>query len=125
MKLDNPVPPKIYSSNAQTLFNVDRAISKLVHRIELLNYINPINIELEKRYFFASKYNLEPSFRYPKLDFDTHALQKKLFAQPIETIKDATSAAFFKDVIYNIKFRRNERGRSSNYVTNESFKMFQ
>ena len=32
----------------KTLFEIDNRIDELVKRIELLNYVNPINIESEK-----------------------------------------------------------------------------
>ena len=37
----------------QTLFKVDNYIDQLVQKIELLSYVNPVNIESEKEKFFA------------------------------------------------------------------------
>ncbi len=85
----------------QTLFKIDRALDKLVKKIELLNYVNPINIEQEKYRFFASKYSVNPNFKYRKLNFDAHKLQQQLFEQQIDKIEDPTTAAFFKEVIYD------------------------
>ena len=50
----------------KTLFEIDNRIDELVKRIELLNYVNPINIESEKEKFFNSKYLTDPKFKYPK-----------------------------------------------------------
>ncbi|WP_415374648.1 flavohemoglobin expression-modulating QEGLA motif protein [Patiriisocius sp. Uisw_017] len=83
------------------LIEIDQSLNKLVQKIELLNYINPINIEQEKRNFFASKYNVNPSFHYRKIDFDAHKLQQNLFSQNIDIIKDDKSRAFYRDVIYD------------------------
>jgi uncharacterized protein (TIGR02421 family) len=83
------------------VFLIDRNLNNLVRRIELLNYINPINIEQEKRNFFASKYNVNPSFRYRKIDFNPHKLQQELFAQDIDSIEDEETRAFYRDVIYD------------------------
>lgn len=83
------------------LFQIDHNLNQLVQKIELLNYINPVNIEQEKRNFFASKYNINPSFRYKKIDFDAHKLQQKLFSQDIDSIKDQDSHDFYRDVIYD------------------------
>lgn len=83
------------------LFAIDRSLHKLVQRIELLNYINPINIENEKRNFFASKYNENPRFNYRKIDFNAHKIQQALFSQDIESIEDEGSRNFYRDVIYD------------------------
>ena len=41
----------------QDLFDIDSNLNRLVKKIELLNYINPLNIENEKKQFYASKFN--------------------------------------------------------------------
>ena len=66
---------------------IDNNLNKLVKKIELLNYINPTNIEQEKRNFFSSKYNINPRFHYKKIDFDAHKVQQQLFSQDIDSIK--------------------------------------
>ena len=83
------------------LCKIDASLDKLVKKIELLNYINPINIEQEKRNFFASKYNVNPSFHYRKIDFDAHRLQQRLFSQDIDSIKDDDAQSFYREVIYD------------------------
>lgn len=83
------------------LFRIDRKLHKMVQKIELLNYINPINIEQEKRNFFASKYNVNPNLKYRKIDFNAHKLQQKLFLQDVDTIIDEDTRAFYQDVIYD------------------------
>jgi len=83
------------------LFRIDYNLNKLVQKIEVLNFVNPINIEQEKRNFFASKYNINPNFKYRKLDFNAHKLQQELFLQDIDSIKDEETRAFYRDVIYD------------------------
>ncbi|MCT8340254.1 flavohemoglobin expression-modulating QEGLA motif protein [Flavobacteriaceae bacterium TK19130] len=83
------------------LFKVDKNLNKLVKKIELLNYVNPVNIEQEKRNFFASKYNVNPSFHYRKIDFDAHKLQQELFSQDLAAIEDEETRDFYRDVIYD------------------------
>ena len=62
--------PQITSTDEyQDLFDIDANINRLVRNIELLNYINPLNIEREKRQFFSSKFKYEPDFHYTKLKF--------------------------------------------------------
>lgn len=85
----------------EQMFKIDAQLHQLVQKIELLHYINPINIEQEKRKFFASKYNENPNFKYKKLDFNAHLLQQQLFSQDIESIKDEETQSFYREVIYD------------------------
>ncbi|WP_343486239.1 flavohemoglobin expression-modulating QEGLA motif protein [Allomuricauda sp. d1] len=81
------------------LFEIDANLDRLVKRIELLNYVNPQNIEKEKHRFFASKYSIEPEFKYPKVKFNPFKLQRLFFAQRLERIQDDTVRKMYTDVI--------------------------
>ncbi len=93
--------PETIINTFPNLFKTDQTLDRLVKKIELLSYINPINIEQEKKRFFASKYSLTPNFKYRKLNFNPHKLQQKLFKQKIHKIEDEETAAFYKEVIYD------------------------
>ncbi|OAB77956.1 flavohemoglobin expression-modulating QEGLA motif protein [Cochleicola gelatinilyticus] len=93
--------PEASIDSHPNLFKIDFNLNKLVQKIELLNYVNPINIEQEKRNFFASKYNINPNFKYRKIDFNAHQIQQELFSQDIDSIKDETTRNFYRDVIYD------------------------
>ena len=54
----------------KALMRIDENIDQLVRNIELLSYVNPVNIEEAKERFFKSKYLTDPEFRYPRMDFD-------------------------------------------------------
>ena len=82
------------------VFEIDANLHRLVRRIELLSYVNPLNIEKEKQQFFASKYKTEPNFKYPKLKFDPYKLHRLFFSQRLERIEDDTIRKFYQDVIY-------------------------
>ena len=41
----------------KSVLDIDSNLNRLVRKIELLNYINPLNIEQEKKQFFSAKYN--------------------------------------------------------------------
>ena len=56
------------------LLEIDQNLDRLVRDIDLLNYLNPLNIEQEKRRFFTSKYNEDPVFNYRKIKFDPFRL---------------------------------------------------
>ncbi len=82
------------------LFDIDHKIDFLVKQIELLNYINPVNIEKQKKKFFKSKFTIEPKFKYPKVDFDTFELQRELFSINIDAIEDVVIRKLYEDIIY-------------------------
>ncbi len=82
------------------LFEIDAQIDELVKKIELLNYVNPVNIESEKEKFFNSKYLTDPLFKYPKRDFDKFNLHKEFFKLSISKIEDDVLRDFYEDIIY-------------------------
>lgn len=84
----------------KALFEIDTYIDNLVKKIELLSYVNPINIEEEKQVFFASKYVNEPNFKYPKRDFDKFKLHREFFTLPIEKIEDDKLRNLYEEIIY-------------------------
>ena len=84
----------------QKLFEIDNTIDALVKKIEMLNYVNPNNIESEKEKFFNSKYLNDPKFTYPKRDFDKFSLHKEFFALTIDDIEDERLRDFYEDIIY-------------------------
>lgn len=86
--------------STQKLFEVDKNIDKLVKKIELLSYVNPVNIEEEKIRFFSSKYLTDPIFKYPELNFDRYNLLRALYDQPIELIENLQIRQMYEDIIY-------------------------
>jgi uncharacterized protein (TIGR02421 family) len=88
------------STVSKTLLDIDTRLDKLVKKIELLTYVNPINIESEKEKFFASKYLTNPVFHYPNIDFDKFRLHRELFSLPIEHIEDERLRNLYEDIIY-------------------------
>ena len=82
------------------VFEIDANLDRLVRRIELLAYVNPINIEKEKQQFYASKYTYTPMFKSPKLKFNPYKLHRLFFSQRLERIKDEVLHDLYEDVIY-------------------------
>ena len=84
----------------KVLFEIDTVIDDLVKKIELLDFINPVNIEEEKAQFFASNFTKEPVFKYPKLNFNGFQLHRAFFNQKIEQIEDPIVRRLYEDIIY-------------------------
>lgn len=93
--------PHITSTDEfQEIFDIDANLNRLVQNIELLNYINPLNIQGEKKHFFSAKYNYEPQFKYPKIKFNGYKLHRLFFSQRLERIADEDIRQLYEDVIY-------------------------
>ncbi|MBT8304975.1 MAG: flavohemoglobin expression-modulating QEGLA motif protein [Bacteroidia bacterium] len=84
----------------QSIFDIDSNLNRLVQKIEVLKYINPLNIESEKKKFYKAKYNYEPEFHYPKINFDGYKLHRLFFSQRLERIKEEEIRQLYEDVIY-------------------------
>jgi len=82
------------------LFEIDANLDRLVKKIELLSYVNPLNIEKEKHQFFASKCTQDPVFRYPKLKFSPYKLHRLFFSQRLELIEDEVIRNMYKEIVY-------------------------
>ncbi|WP_298539596.1 flavohemoglobin expression-modulating QEGLA motif protein [uncultured Aquimarina sp.] len=82
------------------LFEIDQNLDRLVKNIELLNYLNPLNIEQEKKSFFACKYRFNPKFNYRKIKFEPYKLQRLFFSQRLERIEDEEIRKLYQDIIY-------------------------
>ena len=84
----------------EAIFDIDSNLNRLVKNIELLNYINPLNIAAEKKKFFSAKYNYEPQFKYPKIKFNGYKLHRLFFSQRLERIEDDDIRQLYEDIIY-------------------------
>jgi uncharacterized protein (TIGR02421 family) len=84
----------------QSIFDIDANLNRLVKKIEMLTYVNPLNIESEKKQFFSSKYTYEPNFKYPKIRFNGYKLHRLFFSQRLERIEDLAVRQLYEDIIY-------------------------
>ncbi len=84
----------------QDVFEIDTNIHRIVKNLELLAYINPLNIAQERKEFFKSKYTYEPKFKYRKLKFKPYKLHRMFYSQRLERIEDEDIRSLYKDIIY-------------------------
>tara|TARA_R110002050_G_scaffold56512_1_gene127015 strand:+ start:115554 stop:116726 length:1173 start_codon:yes stop_codon:yes gene_type:complete len=82
------------------LFDIDSNLDRLVKKIELLSYLNPLNAEKEKQRFFASKFTEQPVLKYPKIKFHPYKLHRMFFSQRLERITDQKVQKLYQDIIY-------------------------
>lgn len=83
-----------------SLFEIDQNLDRLVRDLDLLNYLNPLNIEQEKKRFFTSKFTEDPVFKYRKIKLDPFKLQRQFFSQRLEDIQDEDIRKLYHDTIY-------------------------
>jgi len=81
------------------LIKIDKQLYNLVKDFELLSVINPINLELEKKKFLASKYKYEPQFKYNPLNIDPFEFKRKLSNIKVEKIHDISIQNMYVDTI--------------------------
>ena len=81
------------------IVKVDRSLYRLAKGLETLSYINPINIQSEKKRFIHNKGNYEPNFRYRPLDIDPYIFRERLYRLPVENIRDPGIQSLYRDVI--------------------------
>ena len=80
------------------LQQIDSSLHKLLGKVELLLYINPINTEKAKQQFFKSKFIEPPQFRYPKCPINSRRIRKELFKLKIQKIEEQGIADFYEEV---------------------------
>ena len=91
---------KLLSSKLDpAVLRVDRELFHLAKDFEVLGFVNPVNVETEKKRFFHSNFKNNPVFRYKQLNVDPFTFKRALFRLPVEDIKDIGLQRLYKDVI--------------------------
>lgn len=97
---DINVSHSIVNPSHGAIHDIDANVHRLVRNIELLAYINPLNIAQERKNFFKEKYNYEPEFKYRKVKFKPYKLHRLFFSQRLERIEQESVQSLYKDIIY-------------------------
>ncbi|UTW62621.1 flavohemoglobin expression-modulating QEGLA motif protein [bacterium SCSIO 12741] len=83
---------------SETISKIDRLLYRTVRDFELLEFVNPVNLEQERRRFYASNYQRIPQFHYKQIHLDTWRLKRTLSQLPIEDIRDISIQNLYKEV---------------------------
>lgn len=78
---------------------LDSQLFKLAKNLDTLRYINPVNLNQEKKLFFKKPFSYHPQFRYRQLDIDPYLFKEQLYRLPIEGIRDSTLQTLYRKVI--------------------------
>jgi len=90
----------LLSSDLQPeLIKLDKELYKLAKNFEVLGFVNPLNIEQEKRKFFRSKFTVNPDFRYKPLTIDPHVFKSKMYRLNVDALEDIHIRQVYIDII--------------------------
>lgn len=78
---------------------VDEGVHKLSRGFELLDFVNPVNKESEKRRFFRSNFRIKPRFRHKPLPIDPIVFKREAYSIPVSRIRDAQIQSMYRDII--------------------------
>ncbi|NNE54994.1 MAG: DUF1704 domain-containing protein, partial [Flavobacteriales bacterium] len=83
----------------KTILKIDRELYRLVKNLEVLNYVNPNNVEREKKKFFDSRCTENPEFTYGHVKIDPYNLKRELHRLEVEKINDISIQNLYQDVV--------------------------
>ncbi|MDH5717280.1 MAG: flavohemoglobin expression-modulating QEGLA motif protein [Spirochaetia bacterium] len=82
------------------VIKVDRALGKLAGQIDTLHYVNPVNIQQERKKFLSRR-GYEPQFHYRQLKIDPYQFREKLYKLPVSQISDPPLREMYRRVVDN------------------------
>ncbi len=77
----------------------DKALYRKVKNFEVLSFVNPTNIEAEKKKFMKSNFRTNPEFKYRPLTIDPHKFKAEMFSLDIDSIDDIHFRQMYSDII--------------------------
>lgn len=81
---------------------LDKKLFGLCKHIETLNFINPINLTVQRNLFFKKNSYILPNFHYKQLDINPYKFREQLYKLPVEDIFDADIQQLYRHVIDNL-----------------------
>lgn len=87
------------SSIEPSVLSVDRALYRLAHKVETLKYVNPTNLNTERRRFYAAPSRYKPNYRYRQLPIHANDFKYQLYRLPIDNIADPDMRQLYSDMV--------------------------
>lgn len=81
------------------LIKLDKELYRIAKHFEVLGFVNPQNVEQEKRKFFRSKFTVNPAFRYKPLTIDPHGFKAKMYKLDVDRLEDVHIRQVYIDII--------------------------
>ncbi len=89
------------STISAEVISLDKKLYSLCKTVETLNFINPINLAVQRNAFFKNSY-ISPSFNYKQLDINPYKFREQLYKLPVDDINDADIQQLYRHVIDNL-----------------------
>ncbi len=80
------------------VLKVDKELANLAGQIDTLQYVNPVNMQYEKKRFLNHR-NYEPVFHYRQLRTDPYEFREKLYKLPVSQIADPPLRELYRNVV--------------------------
>ena len=90
------------STISAEVLTLDNKIFTLCKSIETLNFINPINLTVQRNLFFKKNSYISPNFHYKQLDINPYKFREQLYKLPVDDIFDADIQQLYRHVIDNL-----------------------
>ncbi|WP_045956880.1 flavohemoglobin expression-modulating QEGLA motif protein [Vibrio galatheae] len=87
------------SSIEPSILQLDKALYRLAHKIETLKYVNPTNLNAERRRFDAAPNRYKPNYRYRQLPIQANEFKYQLYRLPIDNISDPDMRQLYSDMV--------------------------
>lgn len=84
------------------LLAFDKRLFQLSRKIDVLNYVNPINFHTEKKKFFQKRGDYEPKFHYRQLKINPFEFREKLYHLPLHDVESPALRQLYCEVIDSI-----------------------
>jgi len=81
------------------ILDVDRKLSVMLKKFELLAFVNPINTNQEKKKFFKNKCTVPPEFKYNPIRINPFELKQEFSNLRVQDISDVSIRHMYESVI--------------------------
>lgn len=81
---------------------LDKKLYALCKSIETLNFINPVNLVVQRNKFLNKNSYISPVFKYKQLDINPYKFREQLYKLPVDDINDADIQQLYRHVIDNL-----------------------
>ncbi len=79
--------------------HLDQELYRLVHKVDVLDHVNPSNQVEARRQFYRNHYRQDPSFHYHPILLEPFKVKEQLYRLPVDKITDISLQRLYRDVI--------------------------
>ena len=90
------------STLSEEVLTLDKKLFSLCKHVETLNFINPINLAVQRNKFLNKNSYISPSFNYKQLDINPYKFREQLYKLPVDDVSDAHIQQLYRHVIDNL-----------------------